>query len=169
MNEENPYAPPSADQPFIDEQIAEGGAPLASRWRRLGAALLDTLALLVIQFPLLFAFGWFSFDNPGGIAASEQILGSMLGLLIFFALNIFLLTTRGQTIGKMLTGIRIVDNDTEEIPPIARIYGIRYLLFQLFGAVPFLNIINLVDVLFIFRQDRRCIHDLWANTIVVMA
>jgi hypothetical protein len=41
----------------------------------------------------------------------------------------------------------------------------RYLPVQVVGSIPVLGMFaSLVDVLFIFRDDRRCVHDLIAGT-----
>jgi hypothetical protein len=46
----------------------------------------------------------------------------------------------------------------------------RYLPMALVGAVPFVGgMVSLVDSLLIFRDDRRCLHDQIADTIVVRA
>ena len=37
------------------------------------------------------------------------------------------------------------------------------------GLLGFIPLYGVVDILFIFREDRRCIHDLIAGTVVVNA
>jgi hypothetical protein len=86
--------------------------------------------------------------------------------LVLFVVNACLLTVRGQTLGKLIVGIRIVDPNTDANAGFARTVLLRS------GVPMFLNslsagIFGLIDVLFIFREDRRCLHDLMANTKVV--
>ena len=51
---------------------------------------------------------------------------------------------------------------------LGRIICLREGLMALLERIPLLGIrIELVDVLFIFRNDRRCLHDLLADTRVV--
>ena len=90
-----------------------------------------------------------------------------VGGLILLALrvaNLFLLVKWGQTIGKRFVGIRVVDKERDVHPGAARLIGIRVVLNGLLGLIPFYA---LVDVLFIFGQERRCIHDYLAGTRVV--
>jgi len=55
-------------------------------------------------------------------------------------------------------------------PDFVRLAGMRYGSTQLISLVPVLGgLYVIVDVLFIFRDDRRCIHDLIAGTQVVVA
>ena len=53
------------------------------------------------------------------------------------------------------------------MPSHNRMIGLRYLPFWFAGNVPQLALIPFVDALFIFRQDRRCLHDLLAGTRVI--
>ena len=83
--------------------------------------------------------------------------------LVLFA---YLLTTRGQTPGKIALGIKIVNKDTHEnggfVPNVLK----RAILNGFIGFIPFYA---LVDILFIFGEEKRCLHDMIAGTIVVRA
>ena len=86
---------------------------------------------------------------------------------MFLLIHGYLLMKHGQTVGKWLTGIRIADLDGG-IPSFGRVVGLRYLPTSVASVIPVVgSIYPLVDVLFIFRSDRRCIHDLLAGTQVV--
>ena len=51
-----------------------------------------------------------------------------------------------------------------------RLLGLRIILMWMLESIPFLGpLFSLVNVCFIFRDDRRCIHDLMADTVVVKA
>jgi uncharacterized RDD family membrane protein YckC len=68
-----------------------------------------------------------------------------------------------------MLGIRVVRRDGSHCG-LARIFFARYLPVTLLGAVPFVGgLVSLVDALLIFRDDRRCLHDEIADTIVVKA
>lgn len=88
---------------------------------------------------------------------------------LFLALNGVLLHRNGQTIGKRLLKIAMVDADTYERVPLARLYALRYLIW----SIPYLInsvldvIIFIVDLSFGLRKDRRTLHDMTANTVVV--
>jgi uncharacterized RDD family membrane protein YckC len=51
-----------------------------------------------------------------------------------------------------------------QIPSAGRLLGMRYVVNSLLGNVPFYT---LLDVLLIFGDERRCIHDYLAGTKVV--
>jgi len=94
-----------------------------------------------------------------------RLLGVLasLGLLIY---QLVLVTKRGQTIGKRLVGTRIVRKDTLENGGFVINVLWRGFLNGLFCLIPLYFI---ADCLFVFRDDRRCIHDILAGTLVVQA
>jgi uncharacterized RDD family membrane protein YckC len=89
---------------------------------------------------------------------------------VYVVVNGYFLATRGQTVGKMMVGIRIVSADTGEILPLWRVLVLRFLPVQLIQIVPGIGpVLWLVDTLFIFGDARRCVHDYVAGTIVIAA
>ena len=95
------------------------------------------------------------------------LIEPVLGLLAFAVILIFqmvLLTKDGQTLGKKALDIHIVKVDTGQNGGFVPNVLLRVIVNGLLGIIPFYS---LVDILFIFRQDRRCIHDLIARTEVV--
>ncbi|MEE2937130.1 MAG: RDD family protein [Planctomycetota bacterium] len=144
-------------------------SPLASRFARLGAVIVDGIISLFITLPLAYFMGFFR-ELAAEMIALEDIILTLQGLVIFLVLHGYLLATRGQTIGKMLVGIRIVDYKSGELLPFFKLVGLRYLPLWIVTMIPFLgNFIALVDVLAIFTSERRCLHDLVANTKVIGA
>ena len=94
--------------------------------------------------------------------------GSIWLLIIFMAINSYLLVTKGQTLGKWMLGIRIVDAASNGAATALKLLGLRYVLVMLVQAIPMIGqLLGLIDALFIFRGDRRCVHDLIAGTKVV--
>lgn len=92
-----------------------------------------------------------------------------LGQAIFLLLQGYFLAKFGQTIGKRQQNIVMVDRVTHDRLPFRQLYLKRYLVFESFGVVSWLLdlIFRIVDLVFLFRDDRRTIHDMVANTIVV--
>lgn len=88
---------------------------------------------------------------------------------IFLALHGALLYRYGQTIGKRIMKIAIVDADTHEVVPLPRLFVFRYLIWDF--PVLFFDvmhwIIRIADLCFGLRKNRRTLHDLTANTIVI--
>ena len=73
----------------------------------------------------------------------------------------------GQTLGKKAVGIRVLRSDTSHCE-LWRIVLLRFLPLALLGAIPKIGVgISLIDALMIFGSERRCLHDLIADTIVV--
>lgn len=166
--EENRFAPPLA-------QVADVGAShpagtLAGRGARLGAAMIDVvIAMLAFgAVALLTPFNIFVTDPAQGLWLA-MVRNTLVGFAFFLLFHGYLLATRGQTIGKMLVKIRIVRTDGSRAS-FARLVGLRFLVNSLFTLVPVVGpLYGLVDALFIFRAERRCVHDLIADTVVVQA
>ena len=93
------------------------------------------------------------------------------GLLIlsYLLLQGFPLFTRGQTVGKLLVGIKIVSLDGT--PAAALNLCTRTFVLISIALIPlpynFLGLLLLIDPLFIFGKDRRCLHDHIGQTKVV--
>lgn len=143
---------------------------LASLWQRLGGVLLDSVIFLVIELPVIFVFGVFDQLSSGrGMLFGQTVGFFVFHFVVFAALNGWLLAKHGQTIGKKVAGTRIVDL-TGNLRPFSIVFFVRYALFGAIANIPIMGgIFCLVDSLFIFRNDKRCIHDLIAGTRVVKA
>ncbi|MBI2498510.1 MAG: RDD family protein, partial [Opitutae bacterium] len=173
-------APPSVAGPMpapggAVDALAAGGAELAGRWQRLGAAVLDGIIGCAFALPggaMLLLGGVMAKGshsaNPTLLLPGFLVLGA--GILALVIIQIYLLVTRGQTIGKKLLGIKIVTYPDEANPGFVKVWLLRSFVNGLIGAIPMVGgVYSLVDVCFIFREDRRCIHDLIAGTQVVNA
>jgi uncharacterized RDD family membrane protein YckC len=167
MQDNNPYSAPSA---AVADIAPAGRQELAGRGMRLAAAIIDMLILLVILIPLMVMGGYFSGIMTGqqpGVAT--QLMWAALGFVIFVLVQGYPLSQSGQTWGKKALKMKIVDLDGHQ-PSFATLIAKRYLPVQAISAVPVVGgLFGLVNVLFIFREDRRCIHDLIAGTQVVVA
>ena len=165
---DNPYAAPAAA--VADE--APRAQALADRGTRLAAVLLDGIFIGLAMVPLIFVAVSMGGRGADGSVGAAQIAGIaiaavlVLGLLVW---NCILLERAGQTIAKKMLGIRVVRRDGSHCG-LARIFVARYLPVTVLGMIPFIgSLVSLVDALLIFRDDRRCLHDEIADTIVVTA
>lgn len=160
---QNPYAPPLAE--VKDAPQAEQA--LGGRGLRLVAVIIDGLLQFAAFWVVSLALPWSVFNpNP---SVNQLVIGLLLGLGLFLVLQGFLLVTRGQTIAKMLLGLRIVRRDGSKVGA-ARMLGLRYGIGLVVGVLPFIGFIYvLIDSLLIFRDSRQCLHDQIADTIVVKA
>ena len=137
------------------------GARLAGRGARFVAVLLDAL----VSIPVTIAYGILA-AGLGQNSSAMTAVGGVLTAVLVLALaivQIYLLSTTGQTLGKRWMSIRIVKMDGTN-PGFVGAFLLRAFLSGLIGVVP---AYSLVDILFIFRDDKRCIHDLIAGTRVV--
>lgn len=109
--------------------------------------------------------------GPGSDLFPKPVVVALcLALLSFLLGQLWLLWRRGQTVGKILLGIRIVRVDTLEKGGFVTNVLLRTLLNNLIVSIPIAGLLyGLADALFIFRDDRRCLHDKIAGTCVVVA
>ncbi len=135
---------------------------LASRGKRLAAAFLDGMVIYFVTFCLTLFLEKWNYINSPLIVLIAQIV---VNIAVFLLIHGYFLKTKGQTIGKKLAAIRIADLNGN-VPSFATLILRRYLSGGLLMLIPF---IGLLDILFIFRADRRCLHDLIAGTKVVDA
>ena len=169
----NPFQPPKASV----SEVPVAGQELAGRWDRLGAALIDSLAVpLVMYLPVILA------GAPSLILAivrhqppvfTAALMGAFaVSSLLFIAwivVTILFVSRYGQTIGKRLVGVKVVRTNGERAG-IGRIFWLRNVVNTLPSFVPLVGgIYTLVDLLFIFSESRRCLHDRIADTKVVRA
>ena len=140
-----------------------GGGMLASRGSRLAAALIDGVAAFVAFLPGMGAI--MAADSESGAMMGFALLG--LGLLALGCYQLYLLTTQGQTIGKKMMNIRIVRYDDGNLPGFVKAVLMRSMVPGMIGQ--FIPFFGLIDVLFIFGAEQRCVHDLIAGTKVVDA
>jgi uncharacterized RDD family membrane protein YckC len=165
MSTASPYQPPKAQVVDPADSIE---ANLAGRGQRLGASLLDMLIGLVYGVPLVLALGMWEYMKAGKTPPpSLTFLSTALGFAFFVLIHGYFLKKTGQTIGKKIVGIRIADLDGD-VPSFGKLLALRYLPTSLVLLIPGLGgMLPAIDVLFIFRSDRRCVHDLIAGTQVL--
>lgn len=165
-SEQNQYAAPKADleADYDDSQ----GLHLASRWARLGGAMIDSIISLVIMLPIMFlTIGFDIFFAGQQPSVVYNLILAAVGIVVFLVLHGYLLVNYGQTIGKRLLNIKIVTLDDKQ-PMISELCK-RYAVYLLVQFVPVLGaILSLINILFIFGAQKRCLHDLAGNTKVVI-
>ena len=162
MADFNPYQTPNA---HVEDVGDAQNIALAGRGTRLGAVIVD---VLIFMIPAIFVgFGFMAFRHQGGLGAALMV--GVLGVIALLIVNLIMLHRHGQTMGKRLLGVRIVRTDGDRAG-LARIFFLRSLVPGLIGNIPFVGLVfSLTDSLFIFRESRRCVHDLIADTIVIQA
>ena len=165
--DQSTYETPTAPS---EEAGTPSGPELAGRGRRLGAYLIDLIIAGIVLGVLAVLNLGISLEDLARDPMTQQMstAGGIAYLVIFMVINGYLLVTKGQTLGKLALGIRIVDAVSNGAATAVKILGLRYVLVMLVGAIPIIGgLLGLIDFLFIFREDRRCVHDLIAGTKVV--
>ena len=151
----------------IEETEYEDTALLANRWQRLWASLIDALIMMAVTIPAMYFTGGFSVIEEG--REPSLIYGLMIavvGVVFFVLINGKLLMSHGQTIGKKVLNIKIVD--MEDNLPTQNHFIKRYAMFFGLGQVPVAGpLLSLINILVIFGKEKRCGHDYFAETKVV--
>lgn len=159
--------------------------PLAGRFRRLVATLVDAILVPALSFVLVMITDVME-DAEDYANADLMILWIfLLAVVAYLILNGYTLWHRGQTLGKWIMDIAIVpasshiregvmcggdESKSTYVPaPLWKLICIRALFFPVLflTVVPWLTLLPVLDQALIFGKRRRCLHDLVAGTIVV--
>lgn len=165
MSDNNVYSTPQSQ---LVDQVDDSEKPLASRWARLGASIIDSIIMMFVVVPVMYFTGGFDGIMDGREPGFVYMFSmGILSFIVFFAINYRYLVANGQTIGKKVLEIKIVDLNGN-VPVFQPHLVIRYAVYLLPGQIPVVGqFFSLVNVLFIFGKEKRCIHDLVAKTKVV--
>lgn len=156
-SEDNPYLVPEsqvADPPAPESEWAAAG-----KWRRFFNWVLDeTMLVALLTLPVIAIY---TLDDDGYVAWldempwwQDRLVGMLFAVLYYTALE----GAAGVTVGKLLTGTRVVGEDGRRI-------GFRQaLLRSLSRLVPF----EMFSVLLADDGDARGWHDRWPRTRVVL-
>ena len=159
--------------------------PLAGRFRRLVATLVDAILVPALSFVLVMITDVME-DAEDYANADLMILWIfLLAVVAYLILNGYTLWHRGQTLGKWIMDIAIVpasshiregvmcggdESKSTYVPaPLWKLICIRALFFPILflTVVPWLTLLPVLDQALIFGKRRRCLQDLVAGTIVV--
>ncbi len=154
-------------------------APLAGRGERLLAQILDNVIGLACALPGLImmalaaaraglGFGTTLDKLTTAAGFGAGLMVALAAVLALAAVQLWMVVTSGQTIGKRVLGVRIVTFQDETNPGFVKVFLLRAMLPAVVGAIPLIGVpFTLADYGFIFRADRRCLHDLIAGTKVI--
>ena len=142
---------------------------LASRIRRFFASSIDAIIQLFLAIPFFIYSGQLEAISKGFKPDFDTaIVNGLFGFVVYLLLNGYFLKTYGQTVGKKLLSIRIASKEGS-VPHVKQSIGLRFVPLYVCTLIPILNVLLVIDPLFIFRKDRKCLHDLVAGTQVVKA
>ena len=165
----NPYAPPRARV----RDVARPKAALvpAERSTRLGAAIVDGLIFSVMVYgPLLVGTavamaGAESGNQAAGTMALLALGLTLVGFIVWTWMTLKQMGATGQSLAKKYFNIKVVRSDGSPAS-LGNLIWKRNVVNWLLSIIP---VYAIIEVLFIFGEDRRCLHDKIADTIVVQA
>lgn len=148
-----------AAQPEARPEAEDDSAPAAIGARALAAAidltLLAVVDLIVVYFTMKICR--IGFSELGMLPKAPLIAFLVLqngGYFVAF-------TTMGQTLGKMIAGVRVLSDDSESAPDLGR-SALRALVWMLLALPAGLGLLSAM-----FSRDGRGLHDRFAGTRVV--
>lgn len=162
---ENIYKAPQAN---LEQAVDANELQLASRASRFWAAMIDGIISVAVTFPLMMVFGIWEMTVQGVEPPMTMMLVlAAISMAAFLTIHGYFLKKDGQTLGKKALKIYIVGLDDQRLA-FPKLIGLRYVPIWIVAYIPIVGgFLPLVDALFIFRKDRRCVHDLIAGTKVV--
>ena len=150
----------SLETPAAGERVA-ATTPAASIPSRLAAGTIDVTLLLALDALVV----WLTLRLAGlGVASIEVLPAAPLAaflLLLDGGYLVVLTATGGQTFGKMVAGIRVVDTDGRSVSNAAALMRATTMVLSLLAAG--VGLIWMCTV-----RDRRGLHDRIAGTLVVV-
>lgn len=149
----------------VSNAIDAGDLEYAGFWIRVGAALIDSILLLLIITPLLIKFyGWTYFSADAGSNAYVFVKGPsdfIISYLVPAIISIAFWMTKQATPGKMLLKLKIVDAKTGNPLTLGQSIG-RYLGYYV-SIIPFCLGLIWVGI----DSKKQGWHDKLAGTVVV--
>jgi uncharacterized RDD family membrane protein YckC len=145
----------------VQSGTAPGALDLATVGRRWGGSIVDTLALYVVYIPATIGFAAVSNGAPGHAQPGLLIIlfyAVLLGIPVVY--EGLMVSSRGQTLGKMAVGIKIVSPDGSAVSP-GQAWG-RAVVKMALGTCAGITFLPAL-----FTKDRTTIHDMVAKTRVV--
>lgn len=165
----NPYAPPRAR---VRDVVAPRAVEVpAERSTRLGAAIVDGLIFsAMVYIPLIVgtvlgAAGAESGEAGGGTMLLLGLGVGLLGFVVWTWMTLKQMHATGQSLAKKYFEIKVVRSDGSPAS-LGNLIWKRNVVTWLLSVIP---LYGLIELLFIFREDRQCLHDKIADTIVVQA
>ena len=171
-----------------------GNVVLAPIMSRVLATALNGLLYILAILPLVMALtkmdvDYTKFQNIQDMDAAYQysmtlmesipsstLMMSQVMVFGLFALQLVFITLRGQSLGKLITGISVVDQSTHRLPSFSKLIGMRTLLLfiiynLLFSFTSFLGFVVIIVHYYMASKSPENIgwHDKLAKTLVVKA
>jgi len=142
---------------------------LASRFRRFVATIIDLVLTPLVGVIVMLVTGLLESAEAYTTMATIGVRALTIGVIAYIVLNGWLLHARGQTVGKAIMKIAIVDTITGKKASLWKLLLLRMWflpLIFLVALVPW-SIIPIIDQAMIFTASRRSVHDWLCGTSVI--
>jgi Mce-associated membrane protein len=130
---------------------------------RCGALFIDYIVVLIFPVSMMLLGRSFGTDGArlvgGGLNDSGWMIAAVIGVFNFFLLPI----VRGQSIGKLITGLKIVSKDGRAARPM------QIVLRNLLGYLVTVATIGLGFLISVLNPSGRTLHDYLFGTVVIYA
>lgn len=177
----------NVEQPIIKIQVANAYKPLkistdvlATISSRIIASLIDWGLFLMIYLPVLLRIDFNKItptdDVQKAYANAENIMQGIpqhilsmttIFLFAYFVIQTLLLVRRGQSLGKLLMRIRILNFRTQQLPSVTSMILLRVIVTMMIYSLAF-PLFLMIDCLFmLINRNNRSLHDKLAGTVVV--
>jgi uncharacterized RDD family membrane protein YckC len=162
----DPYAAPKVQQELRSTSERD---PWGGRGERLAAVILHSLLFLpgylVIFLPIFLSQT--PLEQDVGVSPLLMSL-AFAWLAVLVIAQIVFLVKYSASIGKRALGLYIANIQTGQPANWVTTIIVRGFVNGLISSIPCIGpIYSIVDVLFIFGNERRCVHDLLAQTVVL--
>ena len=151
-----------AAEGFVTPPVAGMQEDVHVTGRRILAILVDGVVLGIPFWLISALFGTTSASYGGSASASMSGSRTLIYVVIFLLYYILMEGYLGQTVGKMLLGIKVVREDTDEVPGLGAA-TIRTLLRIIDGLFGYL--VGFIAVMASAKRQR--LGDMAAHTLVV--
>jgi len=128
---------------------------------RCGAILIDYILLVVAPVAALLLGKFFGYDGTKLLNSETSNAGWLIAVLLALTNFIIFPLLTGQTVGKMLTGLKVVKADGTE-PTIGAL-----LVRHLIGYPLVFLTLGLGFLFSVFNQKGRALHDFLSGTVVI--
>jgi len=142
---------------------------LASRFKRFVATIIDLILTPLVGVIVMLVTGLLESAEAYTTMTTIAVRALSIAVIAYIVLHGWLLHTRGQTVGKAIMKIAIVDNITGEKAPLWKLLLIRMWFLPLIFLVALIpwSIIPIIDQAMIFTASRRSLHDWLCGTSVI--
>lgn len=150
---------------FDDEKF-----PIADPGKRLVGVLIDHATTFLALAPGM-GIMVIASPQPEEEPSPLALIGAgvmFIGLVVLFIINLYLLINHSQSVGKFLLKMQIVDYNTMAPAGFIECFILRVLVNGVICILPCVGFFYfLVDSMFVFSDEHRCLHDRLSGTLVI--